>query len=264
VEGTSNIEHPTSNVEFHVGRVGFNARNSSTIHDPQSTVCNPVRTALFLSRIHPKKGLPLLLEVWARLRPQGWQLRIVGPDEGGHLAELKRLCEKLGLEWEDEANIEHRRGDEGDSLASTPTERRYKAEQVTDPFNIQHSKFNILFSGPLDGEEKWRAYRAADLFVLPTYSENFGIAVAEALACSVPVITTTGAPWAGLLDRRCGWWVAPEVDAIGRALEEAIGMNDAEREAMGGRGAVWVREDFVWEGIARRVIDGYGEILNVG
>ena len=101
--------------------------------------------------------------------------------------------------------------------------------------------------------------RAADLFVLPTYSENFGIAVAEALACGVPVITTKGAPWAGLLERNCGWWVDVTVDALAGALEEALALSDDERLAMGQRGSEWMRAEFGWEGIARRIVAGYEE-----
>ncbi len=55
------------------------------------------RTALFLSRIHPKKGLPILLEAWASVKPVGWHLRIIGPDERGHRAELEQQVEILGL-----------------------------------------------------------------------------------------------------------------------------------------------------------------------
>jgi len=58
--------------------------------------------------------------------------------------------------------------------------------------------------GPVYGQEKHAVMRAADLFVLPTYNENFGITVAEALAASVPVITTKGAPWAELLGQQAG------------------------------------------------------------
>jgi glycosyltransferase involved in cell wall biosynthesis len=55
------------------------------------------RTCLFLSRIHPKKGLPMLLHAWASLRPRDWRLVIAGPDEGGHLAELQSLATRLEI-----------------------------------------------------------------------------------------------------------------------------------------------------------------------
>ncbi len=55
------------------------------------------RTAVFLSRIHPKKGLPLLAEAWQRVRPVGWQMQVVGPDEEGHRRELESLVEQLGI-----------------------------------------------------------------------------------------------------------------------------------------------------------------------
>ncbi|UCS95683.1 glycosyltransferase [Echinicola marina] len=55
------------------------------------------------------------------------------------------------------------------------------------------------------GEDKIKTYHRADLFVLPTYSENFGILLAEALACGVPVITTKGTPWEDLSIYGAGW-----------------------------------------------------------
>lgn len=54
-------------------------------------------TALFLGRLHPVKGLPLLVEAWQRVRPAGWRLRVVGPDEGSHRAELEALVAAAGL-----------------------------------------------------------------------------------------------------------------------------------------------------------------------
>ncbi|MFM7180234.1 MAG: glycosyltransferase [Verrucomicrobiales bacterium] len=177
------------------------------------------RTALFLSRIHPKKGLPMLIGAWAKVQPAGWRMRVVGPDEGRHLAELETMVVEKGL---------------------------------SDVWS---------FDGALEGEAKWQAFHAADLFVLPTHSENFGIAVAEALACGLPAITTTGAPWAGLLEHRCGWWVAPETSALTEALGAAFRLTDDERRAMGARGREWMKAEFGWEGIARKVIEGYEEIM---
>jgi glycosyltransferase involved in cell wall biosynthesis len=55
---------------------------------PYSTSKSGHRTALFLSRLHPKKGLPMLIEAWARIRPKGWRLQIDGPDEADHRSAL--------------------------------------------------------------------------------------------------------------------------------------------------------------------------------
>jgi len=67
--------------------------------DSQKHQCQPVRerVVLFVGRIYPVKGLPLLLRAWAAVRPMGWRLRLVGPDEGGHLEELIKLVEELAI-----------------------------------------------------------------------------------------------------------------------------------------------------------------------
>ncbi|MEI9852613.1 MAG: glycosyltransferase [Sphingomonas sp.] len=178
-----------------------------------------LRTALFLSRIHPKKGLPMLLRAWARERPQGWQLLIAGPDEDGHAAEIAAEIAALGLAG---------------------------AARLT---------------GPVYGAEKEALLRGADLFVLPTHSENFGMAVAEALAYEVPVLTTRGAPWESLVEHSCGWWVEPEEQAIGEALRTATGASDAARRAMGRRGAVMVADRFDWGSIAMQFLAEYEALL---
>jgi glycosyltransferase involved in cell wall biosynthesis len=143
-----------------------------------------VRRALFLSRIHPKKGLLNLVKAWdavqkSEARSQKpevgipasdfrspasdkWELLIVGPDEGGHLAEVQAAVRNAGLERQ------------------------------------------IHFHGEVMGEDKIECYRGADLFVLPSFSENFGLVIAEALSCGVPVITTRETPWEELETHRFG------------------------------------------------------------
>jgi glycosyltransferase involved in cell wall biosynthesis len=169
------------------------------------------KRALFLSRIHPKKGLPLLLDAWADLRPEGWTLELVGPSENGHRAELETQASELGLDDD------------------------------------------VVFSGSVPDADKWHKYATADLFVLPTHSENFGIVVAEALAAEVPVLTTTGAPWQELEAHECGWRVDPEPDAIRDTLATALRQSDATRTAMGQRGRELVTSTYTWRAVGQRM-----------
>ena len=176
------------------------------------------RFALFLSRIHPVKGLMNLVTAWARVRPKGWRLVLAGPDEGNHRHEIEMAVQEVGLEKD------------------------------------------ILFIGPVEGAGKEKLYQEADLFILPTHSENFGVVVAEALAYGVPVITTKGAPWEGLVTHRCGWWVDVGVEPLADAVREATELSDVERRAMGERGRRYA-EQFEWARIAEQMLAVYRWVL---
>ena len=104
---------------------------------------------------------------------------------------------------------------------------------------------------------KLSALRGADLFVLPTINENFGLAIAEALAAGTPVITTKGAPWSDLAARGCGWWIEPETAALSEALRSAMGMPRSTLNEMGKRGRTWMVQDFSWEVIAQEMLAVY-------
>jgi glycosyltransferase involved in cell wall biosynthesis len=122
---------------------------------------------------------------------------------------------------------------------------------------------SLEYVGEVDGAEKSALYRRTDVFVLPTFSENFGVVVAEALAHGIPVITTRGAPWADLETHRCGWWIDIGVEPLVQALREAMALNDDERRAMGERGREYVRR-YDWGDIARQTIEVYRWVLGQG
>ena len=105
----------------------------------------------------------------------------------------------------------------------------------------------IAFEGALFGAAKERAYDTADLFVSATENENFGLVIAEALAHGTPVITTTGAPWPGIVNHRCGWWIGHGVDALTAALHQAMALPRVALDEMGARGRAWMLAEFSWE-----------------
>lgn len=98
---------------------------------------------------------------------------------------------------------------------------------------------------------------AADLFVLPTRSENFGMVVAEALAASVPVICSKGAPWSGLSSRKCGFWIEIGLEPLVAALRRALAMAPTELAEMGAAGRLWMEQDFSWQAQAAKIAETY-------
>lgn len=189
---------------------------------PERPVANQ-RRMLFLSRLHPKKGISLLLRAWAQLEAAypDWTLIIAGPDEVGHRMDMQTLAQRLGLkrvEWHD----------------------------------------------AVQGDEKSKLYRSADCFVLPTHAENFGLVVAEALAHEVPVITTRNAPWQGLTQHKCGWWIPLTDRDLLDAMADAMARPAAELHAMGHRGRAWMQRDFGWDKVADSMMTLYEWVATGG
>lgn len=191
--------------------VGLTAKRDSPVE---------LKTILFLSRVHPIKGLLDLVEAWAISRQPGWKIVIAGGDEGGYRAKVEELIQAKGLQSEFE------------------------------------------FTGFVDGARKQACFDEATLFVLPTYSENFGIAIAEAMANELPVITTTGAPWRDLVVHRCGWWVEPGVKGVSSALIEATACSAEDLRAMGRRGRQLVIDKYSWSQIGATGMEVSAWLLN--
>ena len=173
------------------------------------------RTGVFLGRLYPVKGLPMLLRAWAALRPPGWNLVLAGPDEDGHRAELERLIAE-------------------ENLGNT-----------------------VSLPGPVTGDIKTRLLLEADLFILPSHQESFGLAAAEALAHGLPVLTTTATPWTRLVEHACGWLAEPTVGSLEQMLHQATALDSATLVEYGRRGRAMVTTRYSWAASAAQFRDIY-------
>ena len=173
------------------------------------------RILLFLSRIHPKKGVDLLIEAFAAVAhvDPRLQLVIAGPDQVGWQSALQQRAAALGI-----------------------------AER-------------IIWPGMLSGELKWGAFRCAELFCLPSHQENFGIVVAEALACGLPVSIAepvnisaeVAAAGAGLVH-------ADTVAGTTEALRKWLGLPAMQKEQMRLRAEQLFRERFDFASVALNLL----------
>lgn len=143
-----------------------------------------------------------------------------------------------------------------------PNERGYGDEMRRLGANLGLER--VEFVGGKYGEEKLREYREADLFVLPTRHENFGLAVAEALAAGTPSIVTRGAPWSGLESHNAGWWIDIGVDSLVACLENALDQSAETLAVMGRNGREWMAEEFPWERVGRQMAKAYRWMINGG
>ena len=197
---------------------------------------------LFLSRVHVKKGIELLIDAFSMLRAESlefrdWSVVIVGNGEADYIESLKMKVKSMDLE---------------DCIKILP---------------------------PMFGEAKTRLYQESSLFCLPSYSENFGMVIAEAMSCGVPAITTNGTPWQLLNgdcttmgasldklgnDKRTGWCIELSVENLVKTLREAMSMDSAALYEMGQRGSRMINENFNYRSVAKKTKDLYEWIVKGG
>ena len=115
----------------------------------------------------------------------------------------------------------------------------------------------VSFVGEIKGNAKYEFLSAADIYVLPSLTENFGVTVAEALACGTPVIASQGTPWQGLEREKAGRWIPIGVEPLVDALKDMMAMSYDERITMGKQGREWVTRDFSWKGLGAKMKMAY-------
>ena len=176
------------------------------------------RNLLFLSRIHPKKGVSELIKVFQELKFKDWNLLIVGSGE-------KKYVRKLKIQAKSNLNK------------------------------------NILFYGFKSDQEKNDIYKKSDIFVLPSYSENFGIVVPEALSFGLPVITTTDTPWSVLKNKNCGWLINMNEKNLKSCLNSALRSSNSKLNIMS-KNAKKLSMKFHWSKISKDLNKSYSKIFN--
>jgi glycosyltransferase involved in cell wall biosynthesis len=116
----------------------------------------------------------------------------------------------------------------------------------------------VRLRGLLVGNEKRQIFENCDLAVFPSYTENFGMVVAEALAHGVPVIASKGMPWSRVQEMGCGAWVENDPHTLAEAIVRMAAMPLRE---MGARGREWMRREFSWDEAAQRMIAVYELVI---
>ena len=221
----ANYIHVTAQMEAdHIYRLGYS--NPITII-PNGIDLNEITTSktkygtkkmVFLSRIHPKKGIELLLAAWQSINTEGWSLEIAGNGNQTYITKLKQSASDLK---------------------------------------------NVFFVGPQYGEAKWNFIRSADVMLLPSFSENFGIVIAEALAVGVPVLTTKGTPWEDLEIYDCGWWIDLSEINLRKGLIDAMKTPTKTLKKMGQEGKKLIKEKYQIKATAKNILKLYKRLLKL-
>lgn len=178
------------------------------------------RVLLFLSRVHVKKGLDLLLNALITTPfPRHTRLIIVGEGDRDYVRMLKRFTHQ--------------------HAAQLPFTR---------------------WVGPVWGDARWAYFQGADLFCLPTHSENFGLAVLEACQVGTPALTTTETPWAEQLSNGRGYICRPTIDSVRQSLVEFFQQPswDPQRRAAL---SDWAHANYDWQNLAPRYLAFYESVL---
>lgn len=136
-------------------------------------------------------------------------------------------------------------------------ERKY-VDSLVELARLCRADGRLRFCGHVEGKAKTKAFLEADVCVVPSHSENFGMVVAESLAHGVPVIASKGTPWESLVEHRSGLWVANDPTTLASAITH---MRTCDLEGMGRNGRAWMKREFCWQDIAGRMLAVYEQLI---
>jgi glycosyltransferase involved in cell wall biosynthesis len=182
------------------------------------------RRILFLSRLHPKKGLGNLLQAWQKMTPdfKDWQLLIAGSGDPAYEQALKTFSKDL------------------------------------------ISNKSVVFLGQVSGENKKQILAAADVFILPSFSEGFSVAILEAAAAGLPVLLTPQCNFPELARSNAALKISTDTAGIEKGLRQILELPDEPGKAMGRRGRELIQKSYTWPAIAEQMCRVYDWMAGKG
>ncbi len=215
-EWNARFHFPGKNVVIPIGTHLPDLHRSGARHEGEPLL------VLFVGRIYPVKGLANVVRAAALMKNVPIRFRIVGPDQAGHLEELKAEALRLGVS----------------------------------------SMFDWV--GPKFGGELSAEYGSCDVLVLPSFTENFGAVVVQALANAKPVLASRFTPWGILEERKCGWWISNEPEMLAKTFRIIEAMAPDSLQSMGLSGRKLVEERYSWKSVGKQMEAVYEWLLGLG
>lgn len=215
------LDNPIAYIENGIQETCLSVGGDADSFRKQNNVASNKRILLFLSRISPKKGLMMLVEAIRSIKDDFADWQLI-------IAGIDEFDHKKDVEaFIQQLNMEDR----------------------------------IKIIGPLFHQSKADAFAAAELFILPSYSEGSPMVVLDSLAAGVPVITTKASTWSDLTEYNCGWWTEISTPAIAIALREAVTISTEDLQQMGQQGKKLISTKYTWSQLALKTIRLYDWLL---
>jgi glycosyltransferase involved in cell wall biosynthesis len=229
--------------------------------------CRRVRPRRLVLHVTSNEEREETLECWpdceAVLVPNGVELpaTVIRPDPDGRvrLLYVGRIDPKKGIEnLVDACQLLRRRGTVRWSLRIAGDGEPDYVESIRRRIAANGLQDAITMVGWVTAGKKERLFASSDVLVCPSYTENFGNVVTEALAHAVPVIASRGTPWAEVEKVGCGLWVENDAESLAEAIERVSG---APLSEWGRTGRRWMEQEYAWSTVANRMRDLYVRLL---